>query len=52
MAMPGPVWASEAIDLITDVLSAADVVGALATEAESTLTRPASRPVRDSPRGT
>jgi nitronate monooxygenase len=50
--MPGPVWASEAIDLITDVQSAADVVGALAAEAESTLTRLGGQPVRDSPRGT
>jgi len=49
--MPGPVWASEAIDLITDVLSAAGVVAALTTEAESTLTRLGSRPVRDSPPG-
>jgi nitronate monooxygenase len=50
--MPGPVWASEAIDLITDVQSAADVVGALAAEAESTLNRLGSRQVRNSSRGT
>jgi len=50
--MPGPVWASEAIDLISDVLSASDLVGALAAEAESTLTRLGGRPARDSPPGT
>jgi nitronate monooxygenase len=32
-----PVWASEAIDLITDVRHAADLVGDLAAEAEETL---------------
>jgi nitronate monooxygenase len=34
-----PVWASEAIDLITDVRLAADLVGDLAAEAEETLAR-------------
>lgn len=36
---PGPVWASEAIDLITELSSAADLVGALAAQAEQILTR-------------
>jgi len=34
-----PVWASEAIDLITDLRSAAELVGALSAEAEATLAR-------------
>ena len=34
-----PVWASEAIDLITEALPAADLVGRLATEAEDALLR-------------
>jgi nitronate monooxygenase len=33
-----PVWASEAIDLITSIIPAADLVDILATEAESALT--------------
>lgn len=36
---PDPVWASEAIDLITDVRLAADLVRDLAAEAEETLAR-------------
>jgi len=39
---PLPVWASEAIDLITDVMPAADLVGALATQAEEALARAAT----------
>ncbi|MEP7023147.1 MAG: nitronate monooxygenase [Actinomycetota bacterium] len=34
-----PVWASEAIDLITDLRHAAELVGTLAAEAEETLAR-------------
>ena len=34
-----PVWASEAIDLITDTVSAADLVGLLAEGAEHALSR-------------
>jgi nitronate monooxygenase len=36
---PLPVWASEAVDLITDVPSAADLVTTLATQAEAALAR-------------
>jgi len=36
---PEPVWASEAIDLITDLTPAADLVGALAAGAEQALAR-------------
>jgi nitronate monooxygenase len=36
---PVPVWASEAIDLITDLVPAADLVGALAAQAEEALAR-------------
>jgi nitronate monooxygenase len=36
---PEPVWASEAIDLITDLTPAADLVGALAAQAEQALAR-------------
>ncbi|MBO0838132.1 MAG: nitronate monooxygenase [Actinobacteria bacterium] len=36
---PGPVWASEAIDLISDLRPATDLVGDLAAAAEATLTR-------------
>ncbi len=36
---PEPVWASEAIDLITDLTPAADLVGVLATQAEQALAR-------------
>jgi nitronate monooxygenase len=44
---PVPVWASEATDLITDLAPAADIVGALATQAEEALARAggADRPV-------
>jgi len=41
-----PVWASEAIDLITELASAADLVTALATEAEESLARVAKAMVR------
>ena len=34
-----PVWASEAIDLITELSSAADIVAALAAQAEEALVR-------------
>jgi nitronate monooxygenase len=34
-----PVWASEAIDLITDLRPAADLVGELASQAEEALVR-------------
>ena len=34
-----PVWASEAVDLITDLRPAADLVAALAAEAELTIDR-------------
>jgi nitronate monooxygenase len=37
-----PVWASEAIDLITEVTPAADLVGAIARQAEVALTRAGS----------
>ena len=37
--LPEPVWASEAIDLITEVAPAADIVDALAAQAEEALTR-------------
>jgi nitronate monooxygenase len=36
---PEPVWASQAIDLIRDLPSAADLVGLLAAQAEEALTR-------------
>ena len=36
---PEPVWASQAIDLITELSSAADLVAALSAEAEQTLAR-------------
>lgn len=36
---PEPVWASEAIDLITDLTPAADLVGVLAAQAEQALAR-------------
>jgi len=41
--LPATVWASEAIDLITELSPAADLVGALAAEAEEALARAASR---------
>lgn len=37
--LPLPVWASEAVDLINDLPSAADLVGALASRAEHALAR-------------
>ena len=37
---PRPVWASEAIDLINDLLPAADLVGVLAAQAEHALAHP------------
>ena len=40
---PVPVWASEAIDLITDLRPAADLVGDLAAQAEEALARAAGR---------
>jgi nitronate monooxygenase len=36
---PGPVWASEAIDLINDLLPAPDLVSSLAAQAEEALAR-------------
>ncbi len=36
---PLPVWASEAVDLINDLCSAADLIGALAAQAEEALAR-------------
>lgn len=39
-----PVWAGESIDLITESLSAADVVGAMAADAEDVLRRLLSEP--------
>jgi len=41
--LPLPVWASEAIDLINDLPSAADLVGALAAQAEDALARAGTR---------
>jgi nitronate monooxygenase len=41
--LPVPVWASEAIDLINDLRPAADLVGALAAEAEDALARAGTR---------
>jgi nitronate monooxygenase len=40
---PEPVWASEAIDLITELSPAAELVGALAAQAEEALVRAGSR---------
>lgn len=40
---PQPVWAGEAIDLINDLPPAADLVGALAAQAEDALARAARR---------
>jgi nitronate monooxygenase len=40
---PEPVWASEAIDLITEVSPAAELVGALAAEAEQALVKAVNR---------
>ena len=41
--LPEPVWASEAIDLITDVSPAADLVGALVAQAEQALVKAVNR---------
>jgi nitronate monooxygenase len=40
---PKPVWASQAIDLITDLPAAAEVVAGLAAQAEGALARILSR---------
>jgi nitronate monooxygenase len=40
---PVPVWAGEGVDLITDLPSAADLVGILAGQAERALER--ARPI-------
>jgi nitronate monooxygenase len=40
---PQPVWAGEAVDLVTDLASAADLVEALAAQAEQALSRAAGR---------
>jgi nitronate monooxygenase len=40
---PDPVWASEAIDLITEISPAADLVGELSAQAEEALARPANQ---------
>jgi nitronate monooxygenase len=40
---PLPVWASEAIDLITDLRPAADLVGAIAAQAEEALAQASAR---------
>lgn len=47
---PQPVWASEALDLINDIQPSADLVEALATQAEAALTRAGRH--RQSPSGT
>ena len=40
---PQPVWAGEAVDLIGDLPSAADLVSALAAQAQDALTRAGAR---------
>ncbi|WP_049573295.1 NAD(P)H-dependent flavin oxidoreductase [Streptomyces sp. SBT349] len=47
---PLPVWAGEAVDLITDLPSAADLVTTLATEAEDALTWAGRLRPKDDPR--
>ncbi|MFJ5637248.1 nitronate monooxygenase [Streptomyces goshikiensis] len=47
---PMPVWAGEAVDLITDRPSAADLVAALAAQAEDALARAGRRHPDDRPR--
>ena len=42
--LPSPVWASEAVDLINDLPSAADLVSALAAQAEDALARAGRMP--------
>jgi nitronate monooxygenase len=44
---PRPVWASQAIDLITDLPSAADLVGVIAAQAEDALARAGRHPTAD-----
>ncbi|MFB7741715.1 NAD(P)H-dependent flavin oxidoreductase [Streptomyces sp. NPDC056132] len=44
---PEPVWAGEAVDLITDLPSAAELVATLAAEAEDALTRAGRRRPED-----
>jgi nitronate monooxygenase len=46
-----PLWASEAIDLITDIRPAADLVETLAEQAEQALARAQGRPDPDAGRG-
>ena len=46
-----PVWASEAIDLITEVMPAADLVGLLAAETEQALIRSGQAPTPAVERG-
>ena len=46
---PLPVWAGEAVDLITDVPSAADLVTSLAAQAEDALRGAGRRPPGDLP---
>jgi nitronate monooxygenase len=41
--LPQPVWAGEAVDLIADLPSAADLVNALAVQAEGALARVGTR---------
>ncbi|MEV0119741.1 nitronate monooxygenase [Streptomyces sp. NPDC050844] len=48
---PLPVWAGEAVDLVTDVPSAADLVTDLAAQAEGALTRAGRHRPNDRPRG-
>ena len=48
---PEPVWASEAIDLITELSPAADLVGALVAQAEKALARAANFDTRQDPGG-
>jgi nitronate monooxygenase len=45
-----PVWASEAVDLITDLQSASDLVATLVTDAEQALTRAAQARQPNRPR--
>ncbi|MFI9616994.1 NAD(P)H-dependent flavin oxidoreductase [Streptomyces sp. NPDC052023] len=47
---PLPVWAGEAVDLITDLPGAADLVTALAAQAEDALTRAGRRRPNNGPR--
>ncbi|MDG4859691.1 nitronate monooxygenase, partial [Streptomyces sp. T-3] len=47
---PLPVWAGEAVDLITDLPSAADLVSTLAAQAEDALNRAGRHGSNDQPR--